>query len=94
MKKAAKLKDFSLFTFHFSLGSSHAHHANDDEGYRENLSHIEGQVRLKRHLYILRIFDEEAEGEESVCFADSAEERFSRMRFRISSVTSICSMIS
>ena len=28
------------------------------------MSHIEGQVRLKRHLYIFRIFDEEAEGED------------------------------
>jgi hypothetical protein len=46
------------------LFSAHAIDANDDEGYRQNLTHIEQHTTLKVYLYIFGVFDEEAESED------------------------------
>ena len=46
------------------LSSKHAGDADDDEGNREKLAHIEGHTSLEVNLYILRVFDEEAERED------------------------------
>ena len=46
------------------LSSNHAGDADDDKGNREQLAHIERHTSLEVNLYILRIFDEEAERED------------------------------
>ena len=45
-------------------GSQHTSHTDDDKGNGENLSHIEWQACLKGFLYLLGVFDEEAEGKD------------------------------
>ena len=46
------------------LSSNHAGNADDDEGNREQLAHIERHTCFEINLYILCVFDEEAERED------------------------------
>ena len=46
------------------LSSYHTGYADDDEGNREQLPHIERHTCFEVNLYILRVFDEEAECED------------------------------
>ena len=54
----------------FFLCFYHAINAKYDEGNRKNLSHVDGERCLEGFLYLLGVFDEEAEGED-VCQAEA-----------------------
>ena len=51
---------FLLFLFCFY----HAIDTQDDEGYREDLAHVEWERGFEGFLHFLGVFDEEAEGED------------------------------
>ena len=46
------------------LGPEHAADTNDDEGDREDLTHVERQRGLEGFLDLLGVLDEETEGED------------------------------
>ncbi len=55
---------FLFQSFRFSIASGNAPYTGDDERNAQYLSHIHRQACLECHLNLLRIFDEEAEGED------------------------------